>query len=72
MAETREVSVGADDFDSLGTLSLELLCHRPTELMWRKESPAWILEVKGREWGRPEALIVGQEVTETKQLCLKS
>lgn len=39
--------MGAEDFDSLGTLSLEMLCHRPTELMWRKESLAWILEVKG-------------------------
>lgn len=47
MVVTREVSVGTDEFDSLGTLSVEMLCHRPRELMWRKESLAWILEVKG-------------------------
>lgn len=63
--------MGASDFDSLWMRSLKTLCHRPTELMWRKR--AWPgFWGRSREGGRPEALILEQEVTETKQLYLKS
>lgn len=57
--------MGAGDFDSLWMLSLKTLCHRSTELMWRKR--AWPgFWRRSREW--PEALIREQKVTETKQL----